>query len=97
MDSLLSQLLTTITALPPGLEVGLHHTHLICLTTKTAIFSTTRLCRPILDITGRFTMNLHSSLPFPIILLLNIGVPLLTLKWMFRWERHLKSLQAVLL
>lgn len=39
------------TALPPGLEVGLHHTHLICLTTKTAIFSTTHLCRPIPDIT----------------------------------------------
>ncbi|KAK2510067.1 hypothetical protein MC885_001673, partial [Smutsia gigantea] len=54
--------------LPPGLEVGLHHTHLICLTTKTAIFSTTRLCRPIPDITGQFTMSLHSSLPFPIIL-----------------------------
>lgn len=84
MDLLLSQLLTTITALPPGLEVGLHHTPLICLTTKTAIFSTTRLCRPILDITGLFTMSLHSSLRFPIILLLNIGVPLLTLKWMFR-------------
>ena len=39
------------TALPPGREVGLHHTHLICLTTKTAISSTTRLCRPIPDIT----------------------------------------------
>ncbi|KAI1233234.1 hypothetical protein IHE44_0004832 [Lamprotornis superbus] len=52
-----------------GLEVGQQPTHLPYLTTRMAIFNIIHLC--ILGITGQFTMNLHSSLLYQIILSVN--------------------------
>lgn len=58
-------------------------------TTATGIYSITLLYH-IQHTTGQCTMSLPFSLLYPIIQLLTTGVPLPTLRWMFRLGRHLK-------